>query len=334
MSDYQYELPERLIAQEPLTDRAGSRMLHVERSTGLLHHRKFRDIVELLEPGDLLVLNDTRVTALRLLGVRPTGGKVEALLLRSLGGGRFQALLKPGKRLKPGAEILFEGGLCAQVQDDLGEGIKVLQFRETSELDRRLATAGATPLPPYIHKQLADPERYQTVFARAPGSSAAPTAGLHFDQETLSKLAASGIESTTITLDVGLDTFRPIQSESIDAHAMHGERCEVSQQAADAVSACRGRIVPVGTTAMRTLESMAAGKRRLRTGSMETRLFIRPGYEFQIADGLLTNFHLPGTTMLLMVAALIGRHTLMRAYSGAVEQQYRFLSFGDAMLVL
>jgi S-adenosylmethionine:tRNA ribosyltransferase-isomerase len=294
-------------------------------------HRKFIDSVDLLRPGDLLVLNDTRVSALRLEGVKPTGGHVEALLL---GGGplEFEALLRPGKRLKPGSVIHF-GDLSATVVADLSDGMKRIRFEPVPHLQSRLEVVGQTPLPPYIHEMLQDRERYQTVYGTQPGSAAAPTAGLHFTKEILDRIEAKGVKLARVTLHVGLDTFRPVQAESLEEHKMHGETCSISEETALAVSSCKGRIIAVGTTAVRTLESFSDQSREVRSGEMLSRLFIRPGYRFNVVDGMFTNFHLPRTTMMMMISALAGRDRVLDAYREAVREKYRFLSFGDSMLI-
>lgn len=334
LSDLHYELPEELIAQEPLPDRAASRMLHLHRESGQVEHRVFRDITDLLSPGDLLVMNDTRVTAVRLFGQRAGGGRTEALLLREEEDGVFLALTKPAKRLRPGSEITFDGGLRARVESDEGDGKKRLRFAQAADWRALLGQVGRVPLPPYIQAELAEPNRYQTVYARTAGSSAAPTAGLHFTDEILDALRAKGVATATVTLDVGIDTFRPIQVEDLRDHPMHGERCVMPEAAATAINAAQGRIIAVGTTSARTIESFAVGPRRVRSGEQVTSIFITPENPPQVFDSLLTNFHMPGTTMLAMLAALVGVAPLRQAYQDAVSQQYRFLSFGDAMLIL
>lgn len=334
MSDFDYELPEELIAQEPLADRAGSRLLHLEKGTGRVWHRGFRDCVELLEAGDLLVMNDTRVSAIRLFGEKPTGGSVEALLLREESAGRFVGLAKPGRRLRLGAEVEFEGGLRARVVEEREEGLRVFLFEGLEGWREELGRVGRVPLPPYIRSVLRDKERYQTVIASVPGSAAAPTAGLHFTGEILDCLAKKGVSLARVTLDVGLDTFRPVSGELVWDHEMHGERCVVGAETAAAVRECRGRVVAVGTTSVRTLETMAVGRRMVEPGERVSRLFISPGYEWQVVDGMFTNFHMPRTTMLLMISALAGRESVMGAYGEAVRERYRFLSFGDSMLII
>lgn len=309
-------------------------MLHLDRATGAIAHLRFRKTARLLRTNDLLVVNDTRVSALRLLGHRPTGAQAQALVLTDLGGGRFRALVKPGRRLRQGAVIEFGSGLSAEILAPLGAGLREIQFASATDLAVRLAEAGSVPLPPYVHARLDDPERYQTVYACTPGSAAAPTAGLHFTADLLDEIRAKGVRVASVTLDVGLDTFRRVDTQHLDDHAMHGERCSLPEATAEAIAKCKGRIVAVGTTTVRTLESFASGPRQVEAGEKVTRLFIRPGHRFQIVDGAFTNFHMPRTTMLMMVAALAGQAPLRRAYKEALEREYRFLSFGDAMLVL
>ena len=333
LSDYDYTLPESLIAQTPLDDRSASRLLHLPVDGGPVRHLDFKSVPDLFREGDLLVLNDTRVTALRLRGRKPTGAEVEALLLSEPTPGSFAALMRPGKRLRVGARVRFED-LEATVEAELPDGMRRLRFDPHPSLSTRLREIGTVPLPPYIHAALADAERYQTVIARSPGSAAAPTAALHFTPGLLDALRGKGVEIATVTLSVGIDTFRPVESEDLDAHSMHGEVCEVSPETADAVARCRGRVVAVGTTSVRTLETFAEAPRRLATGRRTSKLFIRPGYEWRIVDGMFTNFHLPKTTMLMMLAALVGRDRLFEAYRKALDEEYRFLSFGDSMLLL
>ena len=319
LSDYDYRLPERLIAQSPLTDRTASRLLLLPRTEGAPEHRRFTDVPGLLREGDLLVLNDTRVSALRLLGRKPTGGAIEALLLSERAPGLFVALMRPGKRLQPGAKALFED-LEATVIENLPGGQKLLRFEPHPTLSSRLQTLGTVPLPPYIHEALLDAERYQTVVARQPGSAAAPTAALHFTQGLLDALRGQGVEIATVTLSVGIDTFRPVESEDLDSHTMHGESCEVTPETAEAVARCRSRVIAVGTTTARTLETFAEGPRRLQTGRRVSTIFIRPGYRWKIVDGMFTNFHLPKTTIMMMLSALVGRERLLAAYAEPSER--------------
>jgi S-adenosylmethionine:tRNA ribosyltransferase-isomerase len=323
-----------LIAQTPLEDRGSSRLLHLDKVSGEVRDRTFRDVVNLLNPGDLLVWNDTRVTARRLFGKKPTGASVEALLLRETGAGKYEALLRPGKRLKPGAIIEFDGGLRALVVRELDEPIKEIEFQGTGILTQRLQEIGLVPLPPYIHSQIANPERYQTVYNKVGGSAAAPTAGLHFTEQIIADLVAKGVETASVTLDVSLDTFRPVMVENLQDHRMHGEVCRMPVETADKISRAKGRVIAVGTTSARTLEAFAIGKRRVETGEKSTSIFIQPGYDWQIVDGMFTNFHMPRTTMLMMISAMAGRQNIMRAYAHAIQHRYRFLSFGDSMLIL
>lgn len=292
-------------------------------------------MLNLFTPDDLLVFNDTRVSAVRLLGHKPSGGAVEALVLRRSGAdNEYLALVRPGKRLRMGSTMVFDGGLTAEVVEELPGGERRLRFQCDGSVADRLAQAGLVPLPPYIHHRLADAERYQTVYGNTPGSAAAPTAGLHFDADLLAKLKSNGVGMAHVTLDVGIDTFRPVEAEDLHEHVMHGEVCRVPDGTVEAVENCRGRIIAVGTTATRTLESFATGKRCLASGEKSTNLFIRPGYELKIIDGMFTNFHLPRTTMLMMISALSSRNHVFAAYEEAKRENYRFLSFGDSMLIM
>ncbi len=333
LSDYDYNLPEELIAQSPLSDRSASRLLCLDRSTGKVKHARFREVPHLFEPGDLLVLNDTRVTALRLFGNRQSGGKTELLLLKDLGDGKFEALAKPAKRLKIGSIIEFENGLQGKISAELSDGQREIDFSDSNDWKERLMEIGQTPLPPYITEELQDSERYQTVYATCGGSAAAPTAGLHFTSEILSELERNGIEIARVTLDVGLDTFRPVQAENLENHVMHGEVCRIDEANADKINKSTAKIIAVGTTAVRTLESFAIGHRKVKSGEVSTQIFIRPGYNFQIIDGMFTNFHLPRTTMLMMISAFASQESIFNAYEVAVCENYRFLSFGDSMLI-
>jgi len=333
LTDLHFDLPEHLIAQTPLEDRAASRLLVVNRETSAIRHLQFRDVVELLHPGDVLVMNNTRVTALRLFGHRPSGGQVELLLLVDEGGGQFVALARPGKRLKPGAIVDFDAGLQAEILADLGEGRKRVRLIAPGSLADALEHVGRVPLPPYIKEELQAPERYQTVYAKRAGSSAAPTAGLHFTPEILEALRAKGVVTAEVTLDVGIDTFRPVAVENLKDHVMHGERCEISTETADLINHRTGRLIAVGTTSCRTLESLADGPGRVSAGETVTQIFITPDNPPQVVDGMFTNFHMPGTTMLAMVASFIGLNGFRSSYRDAVSHQYRFLSFGDSMFI-
>jgi S-adenosylmethionine:tRNA ribosyltransferase-isomerase len=333
LSDYEYELPSDLIAQCPLEERTASRLLCLDKRTGEVQDRKFTDLADLLNPEDLLVLNDTRVTALRLYGTKPTGAAVEALLLNQTSPGSFVCLLKPARRLPLGTCLLFPEGLTATVEQILPEGMRLIKFQPVPDLEGRIRAVGEVPLPPYIKDKLEDPERYQTVVASQAGSAAAPTAALHFTQAFLGKLKEKGVKVAQVTLTVGIDTFRPVQVEDLDEHVMHGEWCNVPPVTAEQIAGCNGRVIAVGTTSVRTLESFATGYRNVSPGSKATHLFIQPGHVFRVVDGMLTNFHLPRTTMLLMISALAGREHVLEAYRHAVRQRYRFLSFGDSMLI-
>ena len=337
-SDFMYELPERLIAQTPLQRRDSSRLLVLDKRTGAYQHRHFFDLPEYLRPGDCLVLNDSRVIPARLLGVRPTGGAVELVLLRDLGEDRWECLARPGKKLRPGAEVLFGGGeLKGRVEDVVEGGDRVVRFSYEGIFLEVLERLGRMPLPPYIKEQLQDPERYQTVYSAHPGSAAAPTAGLHFTNELLDQIRAMGVKVCFVTLHVGLGTFRPVKVEDIEEHEMHSEFCTVPEDTARTVNetrAAEGRVIAVGTTSCRTLESFAGEDGILHAGSRWTDIFIYPGYRFKCLDGLVTNFHLPGSTLVMLVSALAGREHILAAYEEAIRQEYRFFSFGDAMLII
>jgi len=334
LSDYDYVVPEERIAQTPLIQRDASRLLWLHRNDGHVEHRQFRDVTEILQPGDLLILNDTRVDALRLHGRRPSGGHVEALLLHERARGVYEALVRPAKKLKPGAQIEFGKDLVATVQEEYDEGRRLIRFPDVQDLKARLIEIGETPLPPYIHESLPDAERYQTVYSAQNGSAAAPTAGLHFTPEILSTLESIGVQIGRVTLHVGLDTFRPVGAEDLSEHRMHGEACTMPEETARQIAECPGRIVAVGTTTVRTLETFATGPRQVATGTRQSHLFIRPGFNFQVTSGMFTNFHLPRTTMMMMISALSRREWVLSAYEEAVNAQYRFLSFGDSMLIL
>lgn len=344
LSDFDYNLPEERIAQTPLEPRDSSRLLCVDRASGAREHRVFRELPELLRSGDLLVLNETRVSALRLFGERPgTGGQIEVFLLRPAiehGDSVFEALVRPGKKLLPGQRVQFpEVGLEAEAIATLDNGGRLLRFLGEDVLEK-LAAIGHVPLPPYITAPLTNKERYQTVYAKTPGSAAAPTAGLHFTPELLERVQAQGVEIARLRLDVGIGTFRPIKTENIAEHVMHTETYAVPEETAAAVNQCRGRVIAVGTTALRALES--AGRRAGEQGSGErvaavegeTGIFITPGYAFRAVDGLITNFHQPRSSLLLLVAAFMGYASMRSAYEEALGKDYRFLSFGDAMLTV
>ncbi|GMV89051.1 MAG: S-adenosylmethionine:tRNA ribosyltransferase-isomerase [Chthonomonas sp.] len=337
VSAFDYDLPEDLIAQEPLPNRSDSRLLVLRKETGQIEHRRFFEVGDLLQPGDLLVVNDTRVTARRLFGHRPTGAKCEVLVLDTPEprGDEWvaRAIVKPAKRLRPGDTILFADDLKACVADAEEGGFRTLRF-EGPHVLAALERHGFVPLPPYIARSTRDDARYQTVYARHGGSAAAPTAGLHFTDDILAQLRAKGVAVARVTLDVGLDTFRPFAAERLTDHPMHGERCRIGPETVQAIEQAKGRIIAVGTTSVRTLESFATSRRRVAAGEMVSKLFISPGFEFQVVDGMFTNFHMPRTTMLAMLAAMMGRDRLMAAYEEAVRRRYRFLSFGDGMVII
>jgi S-adenosylmethionine:tRNA ribosyltransferase-isomerase len=341
LSDFDYHLPAELIAQEPVTPREASRLLVVPLGDGPLQHRRFTDLVELLAPGDLLVFNDTRVIPARLVGRKQSGGRCELLLLEPLEdppGACWRAMGQASKPIRPGGRLSF-GDLQAVVEEAEGEGLFAIRFdRGGAVLEAALERVGQVPLPPYIHRapRPEDRERYQTVLAREPGSAAAPTAGLHFSHGVLQALAARGIERTAVTLHIGPGTFLPVRGDDLEAHRMHAERYHVGAEAKAAVESCRargGRVVAVGTTAVRTLESATEGG-ALRPGWGRTSLFIRPGHRFQAIDALITNFHLPRSTLLMLVCALGGWERVLQAYREAVADRYRFFSYGDAMVLL
>lgn len=334
LEDFDYVLPLHMIAQEPLAERDRSKLFVLDRRSGTFEHRHFYEICEYLRPGDLLVMNDTKVSALRLIGTKPTGGRVELLLLRELGENRWDALAKPARRANPGTVIRFAEELTARIVDRTEGGGRIVEFSgagDTAETIRRL---GEVPLPPYIHSALQDVSQYQTVYASQPGSAAAPTAGFHFTPELLARVRDMGVQTVSITLHIGLATFRPVRTEIITDHVMHTEMVSISEKSATAVNSADGRIIAVGTTTARALESAAVGHRQIAPMEGETNLYITPGYEFQVTDALITNFHMPKSTLLILVSAFAGREVVMRAYAEAKEQNYRFLSFGDAMFII
>ena len=337
LSDFMYDLPEERIAQTPIEPRDHSRLMVLHRDTHAIEHRRFDDILEYLNPGDALVINETRVIPARLYGTRPTGGACEVLLLKQLGPKRWETLVRPGKKLRPGAEVIFgDGRLTARIAETTADGGRVVDFACEGSFEAALDALGEMPLPPYIHEKLQDRDRYQTVYAKQDGSAAAPTAGLHFTPELLQRIREKGVDVVPVLLHVGLGTFRPVKAENIEDHEMHTEYFEVSEDAARRVNAARergGRIIAVGTTSVRTLES-AAENGRLCPRRGDTRIFIRPGYRWQMVDALVTNFHLPGSTLIMLVSALYDRERVLDAYRIAVEEEYRFFSFGDAMLIL
>jgi S-adenosylmethionine:tRNA ribosyltransferase-isomerase len=354
VQDFDFELPEELIAQTPLIDRTMSRLLMLNKTTGDIQHGQFEQLLQLLKAGDLLVMNDTRVLPARLFGVKQdTGAKAEVLLLQALGDDRWEALVKPGKRIKTGSVLLFGvsgedvsdpsvvAPLTAIVEQEGEMGERVLRFEYQGIFNEILDTLGQMPLPPYIKERLTDKERYQTVYARHEGSAAAPTAGLHFTKELLKQIEALGVKLAYVTLHVGLGTFRPVSAERVEEHAMHAEYYIFPQETADLINETKargGRVIAVGTTSARTLEtaakeSLKSNRDSLSASSGSTSIFIYPGYRFLTVDALLTNFHLPKSTLLMLISALAGRENVLHAYEEAVRERYRFFSFGDAMLI-
>lgn len=338
-ADFDYNLPERLIAQTPVEPRDHSRLMVVHRGDGTREHKHFYDIIDYLNPGDALVINETKVIPARLLGVKEdTGVPVEILLLRRENTTDWEALVKPGRRLKPGAVCVFGDGLlkCEIVSSVPEIGGRIVRFMYDGIFEEILDKLGEMPLPPYIHEKLQDRSRYQTVYAKNEGSAAAPTAGLHFTPELLEKVKAKGVTIVPVTLHVGLGTFRPVTVEDVDTHVMHSEYYQVTQQAADTLNAIRaagGRIICVGTTSVRTLETVATEDGVVHPGAGDTAIFIYPGKKIKAVDALITNFHLPQSTLLMLVSAFMGRETALDVYREAVEERYRFFSFGDAMFI-
>jgi len=336
---YDFHLPEHLIAQTPLLDRTGSKLLTVHKETGHIEHHVFSELIDYLEPGDTLVLNDTRVIPARIFGEKlDTGAKMEVLLLKNLGDDRWEGLVKPAKRAKIGTVIQFSDELSATVETEGEMGARVMRFHYNGIFNEILDRLGQMPLPPYIKEQLDDRERYQTVYAKHEGSAAAPTAGLHFTEELLGRIEAKGIQIAYITLHVGLGTFRPMSAERVEDHVMHEEFYSISPETAALMQAARdrgGRIVAVGTTSARTLETIGTrfGDQPIEACSGWTSIFIYPGYTFKLVNALMTNFHLPKSTLVMLVSALAGRETILRAYQEAIEHEYRFFSFGDAMFI-
>jgi len=335
--DFYYDLPEDLIAQTPLKQRDTSRLMVLDRVSGKVCHKHFYDIIDYLNPGDCLVMNDSRVLPARLLGHRPTGGAVEVLLLRDLGDKKWECLCKPGRKMQQGAEVIFGNGELTAVVAELKEdGNRIVEFRYEGIFLEVLERLGKMPLPPYIKEELQDQERYQTVYSREVGSAAAPTAGLHFTNELLDKIREKGIKTAFVTLHVGLGTFRPVKAEEITEHHMHAELCMISPETATVLNDTKqqgGRIICVGTTSCRTLESLVNENGSFEAKSKWTEIFIYPGYTFKAMQGLITNFHLPESTLVMLVSAFAGRENVLSAYEEAVRERYRFFSFGDAMFI-
>lgn len=338
VKDFDYELPEELIAQDPLEDRSSSRLMVLDKNSGEFEHKIFKDIIDYLNPGDCLVLNNTKVIPARLYGVKEgTLANIELLLLKRRENDIWETLVKPGKKAKPGTKIIFgDGLLVGEIIDIVEEGNRLIQFHYDGIFEEILDQLGQMPLPPYITHTLKDKNRYQTVYAKYDGSAAAPTAGLHFTQELLQQVKDKGVNIAEVTLHVGLGTFRPVKVDNILEHHMHSEFYMVSKEAADIINSTKengGRVISVGTTSTRTLESAADENGRLRECSGWTEIFIYPGYKFKIIDCLITNFHLPQSTLVMLVSALAGRENVLNAYKAAVDEKYRFFSFGDAMFI-
>ena len=336
-SDFDFYLPEELIAQTPLEKRDTSRLLHLDKQTGEMEHKHFYDIKQYLHEGDCLVLNDSRVLPARLIGARPTGGTVELVLLKDLGDNRWECLSRPGRKTKPGQELVFGNGeLTAVVEEVTLGGNRIVKFSYEGIFLEILERLGKMPLPPYIKEELQDSERYQTVYSKELGSAAAPPAALHFTKELLAEIADMGVKICYVTLHVGLGTFRPVKADKIEDHEMHSEFCIVPEETAETVNAVKragGRVIAVGTTSCRTLESFTTEDGTLQATSGWTNIFIYPGYKFKCIDALITNFHLPESTLIMLVSALAGRENILNAYNTAVKERYRFFSFGDAMMI-
>ncbi len=340
-SDYYYDLPEELIAQDPLKDRASSRLMVLDKKTGEIKHRHFYDICDYLNEGDVLVLNNTKVIPARLYGIKEeTGAVVEVLLLKRLKDkeASWECLVKPGKKAKVGCRLSFGDGLLkGEIIDVVEEGNRIIKFEFQGIFEEILDKLGEMPLPPYIHNKLEDKNRYQTVYAKFEGSAAAPTAGLHFTEDLLNKLRDKKVEILFVTLHVGLGTFRPVKEDDLTNHHMHTEFCMIDKDVSDKINKAKEegrRVICVGTTSVRTVESMADCVGHVNCGSRDTDIFIYPGYEFKIPDGLITNFHLPESTLIMLVSAMAGREKILNAYKTAVNEKYRFFSFGDAMLII
>lgn len=338
VEDFHFHLPEELIAQHPLKDRTSSRLMVLDKNTGDIEHKHFYDILDYLNSGDTLVLNNTRVLPARLIGEKEeTGGKIEFLLLKRVGEDLWECLSKPGKKAKPKARFTFgEGALVGEVQEVLDNGNRIVKFFYQGLFENVLDQLGEMPLPPYIHETLEDKERYQTVYSKEKGSAAAPTAGLHFTEELLKRIKDKGINIAYVTLHVGLGTFRPVKVNNIEEHDMHSEFYILSEESAKIINDTKergNRIISVGTTSTRTIETLGDENGRVKPSSGWTNIFIYPGYKFKVVDNLITNFHLPESTLIMLVSTLAGQENVMKAYNAAVEEKYRFFSFGDAMFI-
>ena len=337
LSEFNYELPEELIAQTPIEKRDESRLMILDKNTGKIEHKIFKDIIDYLEPGDCLVRNNTRVIPARLYGKKETGANVEFILLKNLEGDIWEAMVRPGNKLHIGTKVIFGDGLLkAEILDILQDGTRKVKFIYNGIFNEILDKIGLMPLPPYIHEKLKEKDRYQTVYAKYEGSAAAPTAGLHFTNELLEKLQAKGIEIANVTLHVGIGTFRPVKVENVEEHDMHSEHFYIKPEDAEKINKAKReghRVIAVGTTSCRVLESIADENGMVKTTESDTRIFIYPGYKFKCIDALITNFHLPESTLIMLVSALAGKEFIMKAYNEAVEKKYRFFSFGDAMFI-
>ncbi len=338
-SDFYYELPQELIAQDPLVDRSSSRLLVMDKKTGVIEHKIFKDVKKYLKEGDCLVLNDTKVIPARLLGTKEdTGAAVEVFLLKRRGDNEWETLVRPGKKLRAGARVIFgDNDLVCEIKSVLPDGNRIVSFEFDGIFEEILDKLGQMPLPPYITKKLADKDRYQTVYAKNKGSAAAPTAGLHFTKSLLDEIENSGVKIAYVTLHVGLGTFRPVKVNDVKDHHMHSEWYRISSEAADLINETKrsgGRVICVGTTSCRTIESASDTSGNVSAGSGDTDIFIYPGYDFKIMDGLITNFHLPESTLLMLVSAFAGKENIMNAYEEAIRERYRFFSFGDAMMLI
>ena len=338
VSDFYYDLPEELIAQTPIEKRDESRLMVLDRGKQTIEHKTFKDIIDYLEPGDCLVRNNTKVIPARLYGKKSTGAKIEFLLLNRIEGDIWECIVRPGHKLKPGTEVEFgDGILKAKVLDVMEGGTRKVEFKYEGIFNEILDKIGLMPLPPYIHESLKDNDRYQTVYAKYEGSAAAPTAGLHFTPELFEKIKAKGIDVANVTLHVGIGTFRPVKVENVEEHHMHSEHFYIKQEDADKINNAKKngkRVIAVGTTSCRVLETIADENGMVKPTEGDTQIFIYPGYKYKCLDGLVTNFHLPESTLIMLVSALAGRDYIMKAYNEAVKERYRFFSFGDAMLIL
>lgn len=334
VSEFDYDLPPSCIAQFPVQPRDAAKLLVLNRESGSIEHSTFRELPFWVRPGDLFVLNNTRVSARRLLGTKSTGGSVEALLMRRVSEIAYEALMKPNKRLPNGTKLTFGSHTRAEVKEKTPEGLRILEFETQGHLEEAVSHLSVIPLPPYIHEHLEDEERYQSIYAEFDGSAAAPTAGLHFTHELMDRIRSLGGDFAWVSLNISFDTFRPMRSQTIEDHNMHGEQYCIPEETTLKIQKCPGRIFAVGTTVVRTLESAATGVRAVKKGASETHLFIQPGFQFKVIDAMITNFHMPRSTLLVLLSAFCGKDRLLRAYQAAINSGYRFLSFGDAMLVV